>query len=69
MDKKCPKCGSAHVDQVEMMGSKFLICLSCGYDESDVLEVYPESRGGKGGKSSPYKRGGSMRSSNKGSKY
>ncbi|MBS3167561.1 hypothetical protein J4216_00345 [Candidatus Woesearchaeota archaeon] len=60
---KCPKCGSGHVDTVEILGSKFLICLNCGYDESeDILDVYPGSRNSKGGKSSPYKRGGSMRS-------
>lgn len=67
MEIECPKCKSKHVDSVEVMGSKFLICLNCGYDESEeVLDVYPESRGGKGGKSSPYKRGGPMRSSRKG---
>jgi len=69
MEKKCPKCGSSHLDQVDVMGSKCLICLSCGYDESELLEEYPSSRGGKGGKGSPYKRGGSMRSSNKTNKY
>ena len=63
MKTECPKCKSKHVDAVEIMGSKFLICLNCGYDESEeAFDVYPESRGGKGGKSSPYKKGGSMRS-------
>ena len=63
MKAECPKCKSKHIDAVEILGSKFLICLSCGYDESeDVLDFYPESRGGKGGKGSPYKRGGPMRS-------
>ncbi|HLC58621.1 MAG TPA: hypothetical protein VJI68_02060 [Candidatus Nanoarchaeia archaeon] len=60
---KCPKCGSSHLDAVELMGSKFIICLNCGYDESEeILDVYPESRGTKGGRGTPYKRGGSMRS-------
>lgn len=63
MKTECPKCKSRHVDAVEVMGSKFLICLSCGYDESEeYLDVYPESRSNKGGKGSPYKRGGAMRS-------
>ena len=63
METECPKCKSKHIDAVELMGSKFLICLTCGYDESEeTLDVYPESRGGKGGKGSPYKRGGPMRS-------
>ena len=63
MKTECPKCKSKHIDQVEFMGSKFLICLSCGYDESEeMLDVYPESKGGKSGKGSPYKAGGPMRS-------
>lgn len=62
MKIECPKCKSKHVDAVEIKGSKFLICLSCGYDESEgIFEVYPESRGSKGGKGNPYKRGGAMR--------
>ncbi|HIH25392.1 hypothetical protein J4476_01550 [Candidatus Woesearchaeota archaeon] len=65
MKTECPKCKSKHIDQVDVMGGKFLICLSCGYDESEeVLDVYPESRGTKGGRGTPYKRGGAMRSSN-----
>ena len=68
MTLECPKCKSKHTDIVELMGSKFLICLSCGYDESDdVLDVYEEGRGGKGGKGSPYKKGGAMRSMNRSS--
>jgi len=63
MKTECPKCKSKHIDEVDIMGSKFLICLNCGYDESEeILDVYPESRGGKTGKSTPYKRGGPMRS-------
>lgn len=62
MKTECPKCKSKHIDAVELMGSKFLICLSCGYDESEeMLDAYPESRGGKSGKGNPYKRGGPMR--------
>lgn len=58
----CPKCKSKHCEIEEFMGGKFLICLDCGYDESEALEVYPGSRKSKGGKSSPYKKGGPMRS-------
>ena len=65
MKTECPKCKSKHVDVVDVMKSKLLICLSCGYDESEeVLDVYPEGRtSSKGGKSTPYKRGGAMRTS------
>lgn len=66
MKTECPKCKSKHIDAVEIMGVKCLICLTCGYDESEeILDVYPESRGGKGGKGNPYKRGGAMRSMNR----
>lgn len=66
MKKECPKCKSKHIDQVELMGDKFLICLTCGYDESeDLLDVYPEGRSQKGGKGNPYKAGGAMRSMNR----
>ena len=65
MKTECPKCKSKHIDAVDVMGSQFLVCLDCGYDESEeILDVYPESRGGKTGKSTPYKRGGAMRSMN-----
>ena len=62
MKDKCPKCNSKHIDAVDVMGTKCIICLSCGYDESEILEEYPGSRKSKGGKSSPYKKGGGMRS-------
>ena len=65
-NKKCPKCKSSHTDRVEMFNTKFLICLNCGYDESeDVLDVYPEGRSTQSGKTghNPYKRGGGMRTS------
>ena len=43
---------------------QFLICLNCGYDESDDYEV-PSERTSKGGKGTPYKRGGSLRTQKK----
>lgn len=56
----CPKCKSKNVTLVSVGSSKFLACNECGYDESD-LEVYPEDRYSKGGKGSPYKKGGHQR--------
>ncbi len=42
----------------------FLICLNCGYDEGDEYDV-PSERTTKGGKGTPYKRGGSLRTQKK----
>jgi len=39
MQKKCPKCGSGHVDAVEEQGVLCIICLNCGYDESEELNA------------------------------
>lgn len=59
---KCPKCNSKDIEYVSINNSKFLTCNKCGYDESeDILEVYPEERFSKGGKGSPYKKGGHQR--------
>ena len=59
---KCPKCNKDTAENVEIFGSKFLICDECGYDESEeLLDEYGGDRKSKSGKSSPYKRGGSMR--------
>ena len=60
MPKKCPKCGS---ENTEIEGNEelgFLICPECGYHEADEYET-PGDRKSKGGKSSPYKKGGSLR--------
>jgi transposase-like protein len=62
--KKCPRCGSEHVDYEGEEDFRFLICLSCGYDEGDDYEV-PSERKGKGGKGTPYKRGGGLRTQKK----
>ena len=56
---KCPKCGSGHIDAVDVLGTKYLICLSCGYDES--VDVATDEKGRKE-KITPYKTGGSHRS-------
>ncbi len=60
-DKKCPRCGSGHV---EIEGDDFfsyLVCMECGFDESVEYEADDSDRKAKGGKSSPYKRGGALR--------
>lgn len=63
---KCPKCGSKDAEFFLIKKSKFLECNKCGYDESEgILEVYPEERFSKGGKSSPYKKGGHQRAMKK----
>ena len=62
--KKCPRCGSGHLDYEGDEDLRFLICLSCGYDEGDEYET-PGERKGKGGKGTPYKRGGSLRAQKK----
>lgn len=59
MVRKCPKCGSTHTE-MEGEDIHFLVCLDCGYDEGDEYAI-AEERAGKGGKGSPYKRGGSLR--------
>ena len=59
--KKCPKCGSNHI---EIEGDDFfcyLVCMECGFDESEEYEAEEGNRKSKGGKSSPYKRGGAVR--------
>ena len=63
MTRKCPKCSSGHVDHVEEQGVDCLICLSCGYDESEELQSVDEDRPTQAGKSehSPYKVGGHRR--------
>ncbi|MEM3126809.1 MAG: hypothetical protein QW331_01945 [Candidatus Woesearchaeota archaeon] len=44
---KCPKCGSGHVDAVEEQGVMCIICLNCGYDESEELAGVPSEKGTK----------------------
>jgi hypothetical protein len=55
----CPRC-FAEARVVEYMGIKSLICDACGYDEIEMLEVYPEERTSKV-RHSPYKIGGHRR--------
>lgn len=59
---RCPKCNSKDIEFLSINASKFLICNACGYDESEnIMEIYPEDRLSKGGKHSPYKKGGHQR--------
>lgn len=55
--KKCPKCGSTTVKIKIYAGSKFLVCSKCGYDESTVVDVCPETKKSQKAKGnySPYR--------------
>ena len=60
--ENCPICGSKDTGYLTVKNSRFLICNECGYDESEkILEVYPEEKTSKGGKGTPYKKGGHQR--------
>lgn len=63
-EKKCPICKSSNVEVEIIDDLEFLKCNSCGFDEKDDYEVYPEERSAQKGKSgfTPYKRGGGARS-------
>ena len=56
----CPRCGSTHIEIESDADFAFLICLDCGFDQSDEYET-PNDRKGKEGKGTPYKRGGGSR--------
>jgi Zn ribbon nucleic-acid-binding protein len=62
--KRCPQCQSDDVKIVKYLNIEALICKSCGYDERDSYEMYPEGRNSQKekGRFSPYKAGGSKRS-------
>jgi hypothetical protein len=62
MERICPQCGSASTKLISYMGVDCLVCLSCGYDERDVYNVYPDQKPTElGRKFSPYKTGGHNR--------
>jgi len=42
MERKCPKCGSAHVDFIKEQDVICLICMTCGYDETEELNIVAE---------------------------
>ena len=59
----CPKCDSPDAKLVDYMGAGCIVCGSCGYDQRDELEVFPEEKGSQKAKGhySPYKTGGPKR--------
>ena len=60
---KCPKCGSGDVKFLKYLDIKVIKCSNCGFDESDVYDVYPEQKTSQKAKGSytVYKTGGSQR--------
>lgn len=64
---KCPKCGSGKIKLKNYLGIRAIKCSNCGFDESNIYEVYPEqkaSQKAKGGYA-VYKKGGSQRTRKK----
>ncbi len=63
MEKRCPRCGSAHIDAVDYIGVQALICLNCGYDESAEMENPSGEKVSQKAKErhTPYKAGGPRR--------
>jgi len=62
--QRCPQCNSQHTEILGDEEFSFLVCLDCGYDESQAYET-PDERTKKGGKGSPYKKGGALRTQKK----
>ena len=63
MSKKCPKCGSLNVKHADYLGAKVIKCNDCGFDESELLDVFPSEKSSQKAKGqySVYKTGGSRR--------
>jgi uncharacterized Zn finger protein (UPF0148 family) len=59
----CPKCKSPNVRLEEYQGLDCIVCNDCGYDESQLYEVYPEHKSSQKakGKFNVYKSGGKNR--------
>ena len=64
---KCPKCGSENIKFKNYLGIKAIKCNNCGFDESNIYEVYPEQKTSQKskGKYTIYKTGGSQRARKK----
>ena len=64
---KCPKCSSKNIKYFSYLGIKAIKCNNCGFDESNIYEVYPEEKKSQKakGKYTPYKTGGSLRTRKK----
>ena len=63
----CPKCGSENIKLVDYLGVKTIKCNNCGFDESKILDIYPEQKTNQKAKGnySVYKTGGSQRARKK----
>jgi len=61
--KRCPKCLSDDIKEIDYMGTKMILCRNCGYDERDMHDVFAEGRVNQKAKKefSPYKTGGKNR--------
>jgi uncharacterized Zn finger protein len=59
----CPECGSLGARIVRYRGIDCVVCNSCGFDEREVVDVFPEQRVSQREKSryTPYKKGGAFR--------
>lgn len=65
--RTCPKCGSKNIKFFSYLGMKVVKCSNCGFDESNIYEVYPEQKTSQKakGKYAVYKAGGSQRTRKK----
>lgn len=65
--KKCPKCGSKDIKLKNYLGIRTIKCNNCGFDESNMYEVYPQQKTSQKakGKYNIYKAGGSQRARKK----
>ena len=61
--RKCPKCGSYNVMPYLYQSVEVIKCNECGFDESNIYEVFPEQKTSQKakGKYTIYKTGGSLR--------
>ena len=41
---KCPKCGSTNIKFKNYLGIESIKCNNCGFDETELYEVFPEQR-------------------------
>ena len=64
---KCPKCGSKNIKLYNYLGAKVVKCSNCGFDESNIYEVFPEEKTSQKakGRYTVYKTGGSLRTRKK----
>ena len=65
--EKCPKCSSENIKFYNYLGTNVIKCNNCGFDESNVYDVFPEQKTNQKAKGeySKYKTGGSLRTRKK----